>query len=102
VNIIFKNHMLVVKCINFEKYKRSHLYGFKNLKFILKFSVFFILFRLFVIRILGVHANLSKCWRGTLSEKVWESLIYKFLRISLVNWYWIITALRILNLIFRA
>jgi len=26
---------------------------------------------LFVLRILGVHAYLSKCWRGTLPEKVW-------------------------------
>jgi len=23
----------------------------------------------------GVHANLSKCWRGTWSEKDWEPLL---------------------------
>jgi len=24
----------------------------------------------------GVHAHLSKCWRGTWSEKGWEPLVY--------------------------
>jgi len=25
--------------------------------------------------VLGVHAHLSKCWRGTWSEKGWEPLV---------------------------
>jgi len=29
----------------------------------------------FVIRNLGVHVHLSKCWRGTWSEKAWEPLL---------------------------
>jgi len=36
--------------------------------------IFVIFLKLFVIRILGVHAHLSKCWRGTGLEKVWEHL----------------------------
>jgi len=61
-----------------------YLYGFKKLKLILKFQwIFNILLSLFVIRILGVHANLSKCGRGTGSGKVWEPLIYSvFMRTS--------------------
>jgi len=37
--------------------------------------IFVIFISLFVIKNLGVHANVSKCWRGTWPEKVWEPLV---------------------------
>jgi len=39
-------------------------------------QIFVILLSLFVKKNLGVHVRLSKCSRGTWSEKGWEPLLY--------------------------
>jgi len=38
-----------------------------------------VLLSFFVIRYFRVHAHLSKCWRGTWSEKGWELLLWNVL-----------------------
>jgi len=70
VNNIFKIIIwLLLNMLPLRHKNVVYLYSSKNLKFLLKVQWIFLIFlSLFVIRISGVHAHLSKCWRGTSSE----------------------------------
>jgi len=54
-----------------------HLYRCKNTKVLLKTQwIFVILDSLFVTRNFRVHTRVSKCWRGSCSEKPLEPLLF--------------------------
>jgi len=57
-----------------------NFYSCKNIKVLSKMQwILVVLLSFFVIRYFRVHAHLSKCWRGTWSEKGWELLLWNVL-----------------------
>jgi len=49
---------------------------FQNPLMLIGKYIFVLFLSLFAIRNFRRHAHLSKCWRGTLPEKVWQPLSF--------------------------